>query len=213
MRIERVAAYIDGFNFYHGLMAKGWGRYRWLDYRALMERFLMPGQQLEIAKYFTTRVTHQPESWRRQDVYLKALERRGGLEVVPGTFEMRKVQCRGACGEWYKRPQEKRTDVNLATHLVADSYEDLFDTAFVLCADSDIIGAVEMIQQRHGRRVVLIDPPRRHSDELAALADSHLHITKSRLGQCQLPDPVEYPNRRGKVQRLHCPESWRPGPP
>lgn len=24
-------AYVDGFNFYHGLMSKGWGRYRWPD--------------------------------------------------------------------------------------------------------------------------------------------------------------------------------------
>ena len=31
---ERVAAYVDGYNFYHGLMAKRWGRFRWLDYSA-----------------------------------------------------------------------------------------------------------------------------------------------------------------------------------
>jgi hypothetical protein len=32
--VERVIAYVDGFNFYHGLMDKGWGRFRWLDYHA-----------------------------------------------------------------------------------------------------------------------------------------------------------------------------------
>lgn len=191
-------------------MAKGWGRYRWLDYRALMERFLRGDQELVAAKYFTTRVTHQPEGWKRQDTYLKALERRGGLEVIPGSFEMRDVKCQGSCGEWYKRPQEKRTDVNLATHLVADSYDDVFDLAVVLCADSDIFTAVEMVQQRHGRKVTLVDPPKRHSSELAGLADHHLHITRAWLNQSQLPDPVEYSNRRGKVQRIHCPESWRP---
>ena len=34
--MERVNAYIDGFNLYFGLKSKGWRRYYWLDLRALV---------------------------------------------------------------------------------------------------------------------------------------------------------------------------------
>ncbi len=49
---RRVVAYIDGFNVYYGLKAKGWVDAKWLDYRALMESFLLPGQHLEAVRYY-----------------------------------------------------------------------------------------------------------------------------------------------------------------
>lgn len=205
--IERVAAYVDGFNFYHGLMARGWSRYRWLDYVALVERFLIEGRQLVSTRYFTSRMTHQPESLRRQDTYIRALLARGGIDVVSGEFETRQVKC-GVCGVWYKRPQEKKTDVNIATHLVADALENRFDRAYLLCADADLEPAVKFVVDRCGKSLTLIDPPRRHSSDLAALADAHLHVNVSLLRQCQLPNPVVFQNRRGKVRRIHRPEKW-----
>ena len=35
--MERIIAYIDGFNLYFGLRAKGWKRYYWLNLRAMCE--------------------------------------------------------------------------------------------------------------------------------------------------------------------------------
>lgn len=188
-------------------MAKGWGRFRWLDYRALIERFVLDGQSLEFVKYFTTRVTHQPKSLARQDNYLLALAHRGGIEIIPGVFEKRQVQCQSECGRWYRRPQEKRTDVNIATHLVSDAYEDRFDTFILICADSDLVPAADHLIRRHGKRMILIDPPRRHSDELAELAHAHLRVSSSRLNQSQLPDPVEIPKRKG-TRRIYKPDTW-----
>ncbi len=202
-----MAAYIDGFNFYHGLMAKGWGRFRWLDYRALMERFTLPEQELVAVKYFTSRVIHEPTSLARQEVYLRALEKRGGVEVITGEYQTRKVQC-PKCDRWYKRRQEKKTDVNLATHLVADAYEDHYDCFFLLTADADLVPAAEFVIERHHKPMVLIDPPRRHSDELASLSSSHLHITSSWLSASQLPDPLEWQPRPGRTRQIYRPEEW-----
>ncbi|MST31629.1 NYN domain-containing protein [Acidimicrobiaceae bacterium USS-CC1] len=206
-RIERIGFYIDGFNFYHGLRAKGWARYRWLDYRALIDRFVRDGQRVELAKYFTTRVT-DVESRQRQDRYLQALGVRGGLDLIEGKFEMRSKQC-GECGKWFKRPQEKYTDVNIATHLLLDALDDQVDTVAVITADSDLLPALTAVTARFARRFVLIDPPRRHSDELAKLADAHLHVPENWLRQCQLPDPVEYLNRKSKVRHVYKPDGWR----
>jgi uncharacterized LabA/DUF88 family protein len=204
--LERVHAYIDGFNLYHGMMAKGWGRYRWLDLRALTERFMRGPQELQSLKYFTSLRNHEPERLLRQQHYLRALDAVGGIEVITGQFEMRKLRCQ-VCDQWYKRPQEKQTDVNIATHLVADAYEVGFDTLLLFSADSDLSPAVRRVRERFGIQVILIDPPRRHSSELASLADAHLHISEQRIRQSQLPDPVERKASRG-TSKVHRPSGW-----
>lgn len=206
---ERINVYIDGFNFYHGLMAKDWGRYRWLDFVALFRRRIRPGQELGTIKYFTAIVSHQPAKIPRQETFLRALEVRGGLTVIRGSFELREVKC-ARCDQWYKRPREKQTDVNIASHLVADAYEDAYDTAWLVSADGDLAPAVRLVQERRNRTVVLIDPPRRHSDELEGVADRHWHFSEAHMRQSQLPNPVEH-ERRGRVKRIYRPDGW--GPP
>lgn len=188
------------------MMAKGWGRYRWLDYRALLQRFMRDDQELIAVKYFTSRVTFDPERLTRQDNYLQALAKRGGVEIVTGEYASRKVQCQ-VCGAWYARRQEKKTDVNLATHLVADFYQNVFDRFLLICADADLVPAVEHVIAG-GRPMMLVDPPRRHSTELASLAAPHLHVSASWLRQHQLPNPVEWVTGQGKTRRLHRPSSW-----
>lgn len=201
--------YIDGFNFYHGLMAKYRGRYRWLSYRALLDRFLLADQELVALKYFTTEVTHQPDKLARQRVYLKALEEHGGVEIHRGVFETRKVKCR-VCTEWYGRPQEKQTDVNIATHLLVDAFDDQFDMFVLLSADSDLLPAVSTVINRFEKPMLLVEPPRRHSPELQSVARSTLHVPRHWLNQCQLPDPVQYV-KKGRTKSIYCPDDWRPG--
>jgi uncharacterized LabA/DUF88 family protein len=187
-------------------MAKGWGRYRWLDLRALVAAFIRDDQTLVAVRYFTARVTHQPEKLARQDLFLHALRAHSGIEPIEGAFEMRRLRCT-ECGRWYKRPQEKLTDVNIAVRLLADAHEDRLDTAFLLCADGDLVPAVEHVQAR-GVGIALIDPPRRHSAELAALADRHWHISRAQMNGALLPDTVEHRARNGKVRRYHRPDEW-----
>ena len=89
MALQRVAAYIDGFNLYYGLRSKGWRRYYWLDLRRLAQRLLHPGQQLVAVRYFTTRVAPEPgdrDKARRQNTYLEALETLPDLTIRFGYF-------------------------------------------------------------------------------------------------------------------------------
>ena len=48
---RRVIAYIDGYNVYHGLQAKGYSRYLWLDHRALLNGKIRDGEVLEVALF------------------------------------------------------------------------------------------------------------------------------------------------------------------
>lgn len=59
-RSERVIAYIDGFNLYHGLMEAHMGSSRWLDLAGMSQSLLEPHQRLVLVRYFTTRIRNQP---------------------------------------------------------------------------------------------------------------------------------------------------------
>ena len=48
--MERVIAYIDGFNLHYGLKSKQWRRYYWLNLQVLALNLLKPYQQLELTK-------------------------------------------------------------------------------------------------------------------------------------------------------------------
>ncbi len=85
MGASRVIAYIDGFNFYHGLRHSGLKDSRWLDYHALSESMLQPGEQLELVRYFTSRVKNNPKKTARQAVFIDALLA-GGAGAARITF-------------------------------------------------------------------------------------------------------------------------------
>ncbi len=200
--LRRVGFYIDGFNVYHGLLDKGFHRFYWLNYRALASTFLRSGQVLVHVKYFTSRATKPPASQKRQSTYLDALQVIGGIEVIEGVYQQRPVKC-PSCSHGWRRPTEKMTDVNIATHLVADAIRDTIDVAVLLCADADLIPAVRLVKGE-GKEVIIVSPRGRTSDELVREGDAHLHISNSKLGRCQLPEVVS-----GGAVPLHRPEAWR----
>lgn len=184
--MERVAAYIDGFNLYHGMKAAFGRKYLWLDVEALCQSVLLPTQTLVSVKYFTARVKSPAISQQRQSDYLDALEAATRTLPIYGRFQMNDVQCRG-CGAVRKKPEEKKTDVAIATHLVSDAYESVFDAALLVSGDSDMVPPVEVIRTVPGRRVVAVFPPRRKSDELRRAAGASISVSEASLRQSQLP--------------------------
>ena len=58
--MQRVRMYVDGFNLFYGLRARGWRRYYWLDLHRLAENLLRPGQRLDAVRYFTSRLEYDP---------------------------------------------------------------------------------------------------------------------------------------------------------
>ena len=53
MEKQKVIVYVDGFNFYYGLKAKGWKKYYWLDIVKFFESMLSAGQELVEVNYFS----------------------------------------------------------------------------------------------------------------------------------------------------------------
>lgn len=201
----RVVAYIDGFNLYHGLRTKRWKRYYWLDLVGLARSLLRDGQKLIAVHYFTAHVRDDEEAQRRQDTYLQALATLPDLEIHYGRFQETTYRC-SKCRETGVRFTEKHTDVAIAVHLLQDAYEDRFDVAIVVSADSDLVPALEAVRKRFPlKRIVVAQPPNRHSNHLTSVASASFTIGKTKLRQNQLPDCVV--GAEGRT--LRRPETWR----
>jgi len=205
--MSRVIAYIDGFNLYFGLKSKNWQRYYWLNVQALARNLLKAGQQLVTTKYFTSRVSssrQDPAKAKRQNSYLEALLTLEDIEIQAEHYLAKTIRCH-RCGYTWISHEEKMTDVNIAVEMTMDAFQDRFDTALLVSADSDLTRAVENIRKVLPRkRVVVAFPPGRHSARLKHIADASFTIGRKKIADSLFPESVAKPD--GYV--LHRPKEW-----
>ena len=173
--LQRVVGYVDGFNLYSGLRDSGYRRYYWLNIREMVRHLLRPYQRLSRTKYFTARICGRGPGVgrnlagvmegkrRRQAVYLEALGTLADFDIYYGHYLSQVIRCRD-CGRSWSDNEEKMTDVNIATELLVDAFEDRFDTALLVSADSDLVPAIRALKTvLPGKRVIVFFPPGRFS--------------------------------------------------
>ena len=164
--MNRVVGYIDGFNLFFGLRDSGLRRYYWLNPELLIQNLMKPWQTLAGVRYFSARISPSPgdpDKHLRQQTYLEAVETLTGVEAIYGRYLSKPKQCR-ACGAQWQQAEEKMTDVNIAVRLLADAMDDVFDTAMIISADSDLVPPVEAVRARFpAKRIIIASPPARHS--------------------------------------------------
>ncbi len=203
----RVVVYIDGFNLYYGMRSRGWRRYYWLDLRRLAERLLRPGQTLAGVKYFTARVipdAGSEEKARRQNSYLEALATLADVDIHYGYYLPKMQRC-SDCGATWQAYEEKMTDVNIAVEMLSDAYDDRFDTAIVISADSDLARPITTIRERFpGKRVVVAFPPNRVSKLLRSVATAAFSIGRDALRDSQLKESIA----RQDGETIARPSEW-----
>ena len=187
--MQRVTVYIDGFNLYYGLRDKGWQRYYWLDVRRLSASLLRKNQRLEKVRYFTTRVSRDPKNpgkFTRQRTFLRATRTLQDVSIHYGYYLSKRVTCSN-CGSTRQTFEEKMTDVNIAVELLGDAQDNVFDTAIIVSADSDLVGPVKAVRSRYtNRRVIVAFPPKRASKELSQVANGYVSIGPDTLRKSQL---------------------------
>lgn len=201
----RVAVYIDGFNLYNGLREKHGRKYLWLDLEGVARRLLRPGQQLVAVRYFTASVRNHPAGQGRQTTYLNALRAFTSIDVVLGRFQEKKRVCFN-CGHTYRTYEEKETDVSIAVSLLEDGVTDLFDTALLLSADSDLCPGIKALGRlKPQKRVIAVFPPKRRSDELRRVTHAAFTLGDAIIRQSILPDTVTTVSGN----RYQRPTRWR----
>lgn len=153
----RFNVYVDGFNLYYGALR---GQpYRWLDIRQFARGLLRPSDSVHRIRYFTARVRPTPRDPRapeRQAAYLRALDTVPEVTVHYGQFlTSERVMQRADDGAPVRvvRSEEKGSDVNLATHMLLDAFDNEYEGALLISNDSDLAEPVRVVQSRFDRPV------------------------------------------------------------
>ncbi len=219
--MEKAYIYIDGFNFYYGLVKNT--PYKWLNLKSLFEKIISKNLEISKIKYFTTIVEAFPQDTqgpKRQQVYLEALTKYiPEIEIIYGkfyTYNQRKKlmnPIEDNKGNTIKfvdvvEVKEKRTDINLATHCLNDAWLNLYDWAVIVSNDSDLAEALRFVKEQ-GKKILLIPPISEKSEMkmkkvasgLRRYAHSVKYIHTSDLSKNQLPEKIPGTN-------LHKPEEW-----
>jgi len=124
-----------------------------------------------------------------------------------GNFGKKTVYC-GYCLETFQIPEEKKTDVNIATHMIADCIYVECDITILVSGDSDLTPPIEFIKQHNPKHVVnVFFPPRRPGSHLKQITDNSIHLEqyKWRFSQSLLPNQIE--GKHGMIFRK--PGLWK----
>jgi uncharacterized LabA/DUF88 family protein len=203
----RVSFVVDGLNLYHSLceverMSKA--KVRWLDLRKLCTSYLHAvrgamGERVELGRidYFsalpTHLTTHDPASLARQTAYVTVL-RELDVNVTLSRFKQKEVTC-PACGNRFKRNEEKETDVAIAMRLMEIAARGEREVAVLVSGDTDMVPAIRAAKRLSPSLVIGIAFPfLRHNAELRAVADFTFSIGQRDVQRAQFPAVVSLPD-------------------
>ncbi len=191
----RTRIYVDAFNLYYGAL-RGTDN-KWLDLDALCRNLLKPANRIEHIHYCTARVAArdgdhgQPQ---RQELYFRALRTIPRLTITLGHFlssdvRMPTVSPSGAIGGTVlvRKTEEKGSDVNLATLLLKEGFQNLYDVAVVISNDSDLLLPIEVVKADLGKPVGVFNPHQRPSSRLRKRASFYKQIRQGVLSASQFP--------------------------
>jgi len=217
----RTIVYVDAFNIYFRMLDKN-PALKWLDLKKLCRRLLRPVNQIVGIKYYTARVSGRldADGPRRQQLYLDALATIPELSMYWGTFLITE-KFAGLVKPPNFRPktnlaqpwpavvkvikvEEKGTDVNLASHLLLDAFQDAYDVAVVLSNDTDLIEPIRIVTQVLCKPIGLLSPVTNPNPKLCNVSKFIRRISVSDLAACQFDNPIVLPNGR----LIHKPPQW-----
>jgi uncharacterized LabA/DUF88 family protein len=207
---RRTIVYVDALNLYYGALRGG--PYKWLNVERFF-RLLRNADDIQKIHYFTA-LTAGP-SGVRQKSYLQALSTLPLVNVVLGRFKTKTVKCLvGSCAQadddrFFQMPEEKRTDVNIAVHMLEDAYDDLANTLVLVSGDSDLVPAVNAVRFRFPEKQIIVYVPatntiRGAATELRTSAHKHRTLPLELLPKSQFPAVV--PDGRGGT--ISKPTGW-----
>lgn len=202
----RIAAYVDGFNFYHALRdkPKRWPykrpspcrKYRWLNLKTIVSNTpFMNRYELKKIYYFTALATWKPSRVKRHQEYIKALKSEG-IEIVYGEFKVKdkRITIRdkdknAAAKVDFTMHEEKRTDINIAVKLLEDAFNDVYDAAIVATGDTDLIPAIQAVKKNFSsKKVFALFPPFRSHRDIKKVVDEDMGLKPKHLKAAQFDD-------------------------
>ena len=197
--MKTTIVYVDGYNFYFGLLRGGQFRdCKWLDLERLFTKIL-PDDDIQAVKYFTA--YWHDDSGARHRTYTGALAAHcRNVEVITGNFkkrirECKNRQCTFTGSRKFTTYEEKHTDVNIGITMLDDAYRGSCDRMALVSGDSDLVPVLALVRERFPAvdlNVYIPGPQSRYDQatEIRAVADRVRLIPANLLRVCQLPSKV-----------------------
>jgi uncharacterized LabA/DUF88 family protein len=162
-------------------------------------------------RYFTAHLRprpNDPEQPYRQLAYLRALQTIPHHSTHYGHFLSQKVKMPSADDPNKKvmviKTEEKWSDVNLATQLLFDGFNDRYDLAVIVANDSDYLEPVKVVRRDLKKKVGIINPrTTRPSRVLKNEADFFKSVRPSALKRSQFPKELQ--DAEGRIRK---PDQW-----
>ena len=207
----RTHVYVDGYNLYFGCLKKS--PHKWLNLHALCSA-LMPQNDIRAIRYFTAQVSgspHDPDQPTRQQTYFRALRTLPQVSIHLGHFLTHEVSMPDAA-DWQRgrytprrvmKTEEKGSDVNIATHLLIDAFDDAFDVAVIVSNDSDLKEPISVVRNRFGKTIGILNPQAKVSRALQPLAHFIKPIRPGALANAQFPAVMQ-----DATGQFHKPGRW-----
>lgn len=205
----KTNVYVDGFNLYYGAVKDS--PYKWLDLHKLCT-LLLPKNDIHRIRYFTAPVQNTPNDptkSQRQQTFIRALETLPNLSVHYGSFLSSKVRMPlvrplpGRRTAHVVKMEEKGSDVNLASMLLADAFRQDYEVAVVLSNDSDLVLPIKIVTTELHLPVGLLNPHPRFAVELVKVATFRKQIRKGVLAASQFPQTLT--DAKGTITK---PAAW-----
>lgn len=157
------------------------------------------------AKYFTSKLkgfSTNPEKLRRQSQFLRAVQTLSpNVITIEGNYQSFQSHCKHCdnfincshCRTPHVRPNEKKTDVNIATSMLVDAFEDNCDVQILVSGDSDYEFPLQELRRLFPQKELIVAfPPKRRNNKLAGddKCNSFFDIREEAFSYSQFPDRI-----------------------
>ena len=177
---ERVAIFVDGANFHHGLskIQKGYN-----DFHFDFEKFfttITNGREYVGFWYYTAPIKGVPELNEDHQRLLSRLRKIPKQHVVL-CKRQKKTTVLDEDGKEKPIYGMKLDDVYLSVDMVNEAWKNTFDTAILISGDVDILPAVNIVVKEKSKRVELLGFTGTTSESLVDSCSSFTELTKDMI--------------------------------
>lgn len=137
-KLERVAVYVDGSNFYHKLRDIEIKNITYFGY-ADFSRYLSGKRKIVAKRYYVGVIRAKDGGKKSKEMQKSQVRLFNHLRSKKEQFSIQRGYLMKNDGTFH----EKGVDVKIAVDILVGAYEDMYDTAILISSDTDLIPAIE----------------------------------------------------------------------
>lgn len=210
----RAALYVDGFNLYHPIHETGENHLKWACLWRLGEIICEKGGQRLVRVVFCTAVPKIERDAGKHDRHIRfnSAQKARGVSIILGHYVPENIEENGV-PTGRKKWTEKQTDINVALAVITDGIDDVYDTAFLLSADTDQVATARTFSERlspQGKKLIGIAPPGRAvPSDYSKYGVKGVTLTRYQIERCVMPEQVAGPDKLiMRPPEYAPPEGW-----